>query len=485
MELFEESGEHGDVPVLPDSGAKYARLVVEKHISIVLDVSGFRQGERKRFATDFAEEFFHLKKSQRSAVHLFVEEAQLFAPQRVRPDEARMLGAFENIIRLGRNYGVGATMISQRPQSINKEVLSQVECLCVLQVNGTHERKALEEWVQEAGADRKLVGELPGLSRGEGFVWSPSWLRRFDRVRFSKKTTFDASATPEVGRSTRAAKLAPVDIEALKNDIQEVIAKAKEDDPKELKARIRELQRNRDPQADPALVRSLQSRIRELESYSSQSAKTIDNYRSKLAKIASLSSEVEITASIPTTVVSTQRSIPRPIVSSKPSAPRNEGADGLRAGARRMLAVLCQWYPSGRTESQLAAQVQMKKTGGTWAAYKSDLRKGGFVEIGPDGLWYATDAGRDYLGADIPDTPTTTEEVVSLWGEKLRKGAREMLDVLVHHGGNSVSRESLGRQVSMESSGGTFAAYLSDLRQAGLIVVDRDGIRANEETLFL
>lgn len=35
------------------------------------------------------------------------------------------------------------------------------------------------------------------------------------------------------------------------------------------------------------------------------------------------------------------------------------------------------------------------------------------------------------------------------------------------------------------SSGGTFGAYLSDLKQAGLILVDRDGVRANAETLFL
>jgi len=37
----------------------------------------------------------------------------------------------------------------------------------------------------------------------------------------------------------------------------------------------------------------------------------------------------------------------------------------------------------------------------------------------------------------------------------------------------------------MESTGGTFSAYLSDLKQAGLIVVDREGVRANEETMFL
>jgi uncharacterized protein len=242
-DIFIAGGEHGDVPVLPEAGARFAKLVVEKNVSMVLDVSSFRQGERKRFATDFAEEFFHLKKAQRSAVHLFIEEAQLFCPQRTGPEEARMLGAFENIIRLGRNYGIGATMISQRPQSINKEVLSQVECLCVLQVNGTHERKALEEWVQEAGADRRLVGELPGLARGEGFIWSPSWMRIFKRVRFGTKTTFDASATPEVGKATKAALLTAVDVEALKADLQSVIESAEKDDPKTLRRKIAELEK--------------------------------------------------------------------------------------------------------------------------------------------------------------------------------------------------------------------------------------------------
>jgi DNA helicase HerA-like ATPase len=33
-----------------------------------------------------------------------------------------MLGAIEDIVRLGRNFGIGVSMISQRPQSINTEV---------------------------------------------------------------------------------------------------------------------------------------------------------------------------------------------------------------------------------------------------------------------------------------------------------------------------------------------------------------------------
>ena len=511
-DIFIAGGEHGDVPVLPESGARFARLVVEKNISLVLDVSGFRQGERKRFAADFAEEFFHLKKTQRSAVHLFVEEAQLFVPQRCGPDEARMLGAYENIIRLGRNYGIGATLISQRPQSVNKEVLSQVECLCVLQVNGSHERKALEEWVQEAGADRKLVGELPGLARGEGYVWSPSWLRVFQRVRFSKKVTFDASATPEVGKATRAALLTQIDVEALKQDLQSVIQSAEKDDPKALRRRIGELEREArtaSPAAGPRIEKELEraqgelriaeGKIEELgiklsrECARSQQLQTYLDAFVKVQVAAEALKPIEPFVMLKPEIPSQARpvQIPRimrvqpPAQYGLPALARTESNGNLRAGARRMLACLCQWFPSGRAESQVAAQVQMKKTGGTWAAYKSDLRNGGYIQIGNDGLWYATDAGRDYLGAEIPDTPSTTEEVVALWGEKLRKGAREMLDVLVRHKGRCVTRDELGQAINMEPTGGTFAAYLSDLKKAGLIVVDRDGVRANEETLML
>lgn len=519
-DIFIIGGEHGDVGIVPEAGARIARLMVEKNISAVIDISGFRQGERKRFAADFAEEFFHRKKAQRSAVHFFIEEAQLFIPQRCGPDEARMLGAFEHIVRLGRNYGIGATIISQRPQSVNKEVLSQVECLCVLQVNGTHERKALDEWVQEAGADRRLVNELPGLGRGEGYVWSPSWLRIFERVRFAKKTTFDTSATPEVGRAAKAAMLSSVDVEKLKEDLAAVVKEAEADNPKVLRKRIGELERELSnvqktgnpsvPPADDRIVKALQARIGELETYSADLVRTNDELREAMKAFESLREPLESCARAVGAIRPMILKVPKDFrlpddfgkdagkIQFDPySSPRNAVAHckssggsaaettHLRAGARRMLAVLCQWHPAGRTEAQLAAQVQMKKTGGTWAAYKSDLRGRGFIEVRSDGLWYAMESGRDYLGADIPDAPSTTEEVVSLWGAKLRKGAREMLEVLVRRGGRAMSRAELGGAVGMEPSGGTFAAYLTDLRQAGLIVTEHGEVRANAETLLL
>ncbi len=240
--IFVLGGDHGDVPLTPDAGARIARFIVETGASVVLDISGFRIGERKRFAWEFGEELLHLKKKHRTAMHLFIEEAQLLIPQRVGRDEARMVGAYEHIVRLGRNYGIGCTLITQRPQSVNKEALNQVECLCVLQVTGPQERKALEDWVQEVGGQRELVGELPGLRQGEGYVWSPAWLRTYRRVRFAKKTTFDASATPEVGAAAKPVTLSAMDVETLRSSLKDVIERAEADDPAALRKRIADLE---------------------------------------------------------------------------------------------------------------------------------------------------------------------------------------------------------------------------------------------------
>lgn len=202
---------YADIRIKPHDGGRLgAALADEKAGSVVVDISPWSKTERSRFGADFAEEFFRAKKTRRTPVHLFLEEAQLLVPERYGGSAARMVGAFFDLIRLGRNYGIGTTLISQRPQSINKEVLSQTECLIVLQVNGTHERKALEAWVAEHGQDRALVGQLPGLETGEAFIWSPNWLRKFERIQIGKIKTYDSSATPRMGEKAPTIVVPPI-----------------------------------------------------------------------------------------------------------------------------------------------------------------------------------------------------------------------------------------------------------------------------------
>jgi hypothetical protein len=238
-------GEHADVPLEPTSGALMADLIVDKHISVVLDVMHFRKAERTRFATAFAEQFFHRKKTARTACHLFIEEAQAYLPQMVKGDDARMVGVFEDIGKVGRNYGIGTTLISQRPQAINKDVLNQVEVLLAFQTNGPQERKAIAGWTAEnTAAGAAMMQELPGLPVGDALVWSPQWLRLAKRVHIAERETYNASSTPtQQAKSIAPRRLAKDDLDAIAADLAATIEKAKADDPKTLRARIAELER--------------------------------------------------------------------------------------------------------------------------------------------------------------------------------------------------------------------------------------------------
>lgn len=235
-------GLRGDIPLEATGGGLIAEIVTDSGRSMVIDVSQFSLSDRKRFATSFGERLWQRKKGEArpSPLHLVIEESQLIVPQFTGRggDEARMVGIYEEIIRLGRNYGIGVSMISQRPQSVNKEVLNQTECLFVGQVNGAQEREALRKWITHQGMDVSLVNELPTLPIGTFYVWSPQWLQILQKIRIGKKTTLDASSTPRVGESKERREPKPLDLDDLKQKMTATIERAKADDPKHLRAEL-------------------------------------------------------------------------------------------------------------------------------------------------------------------------------------------------------------------------------------------------------
>jgi len=239
-------GEHGDIPITPGSGKMMAEVIVNRHISCVVDLKLFRANQRKEFVTDFAEELYHLKSTQRSPMHIFLEEARKFIPQKpMGKMDTRMIGAFEDIVRLGRNYGLGVSLIDQRPQSVNKEVLSQTELLILHQLTGTHERKVMKEWVQEKTTDGvNSLDELASLQAGECFFWSPGLMRTFAKVKVGKKRTYDASATPELGDDYSDIKMKPLstgDLVVLHESMAKVVEEVAAKDPVKLRAEVRKL----------------------------------------------------------------------------------------------------------------------------------------------------------------------------------------------------------------------------------------------------
>lgn len=501
-------GEHGDVPLDGDSGKLIADFVIDNHASVILSLRHLSMNEQRQLATDFAERIYERKgkAEHRDALHIFVDECDEFVPQNIEQGKQRLFGAFDRLVRRGRSSGIGITLISQRPQVVNKSVLSQCETLICHRMLHKLERKAVDEWVQAHDTEGRrdvFMQSLASLARGEAWVWSPSWLDVFKKVRMRQRETFDSSATPVAGKQAVVPRhVAAVDLDALREKLKKTIDKSKENDPLVLRRRIRELEATRGVTPEELLAeRNSANLLRDQLSGALERENSLHERLSGIQKrlralILETSDEQESTEVVCTTAalqLKPETEWPKPTLEgfSGHAILKNIGVPDdpkptskLRAGAERMLACIAQWYPHGRSEAQVAAQVQMKRTGGTWAAYKSDLKTAGYLEV-RNGAWHATKAGVAYFGGNMPKAPRTTEEVVALWEPKLRSGARAMLNVLVKHRGQPMSRERLGEWVEMEPSGGTFSAYLSDLRTAGLIITDGGAVRANAETLFL
>jgi hypothetical protein len=238
-------GMHGDLPLEVGAGKLIADTIVDRNLSAVIDVSQFEtDADKTRFATDFAARFFFRKKQKPSAVHIFLEEAQEFVPQNPQREEGRMLHAFTRLFKIGRNFGVGGSIISQRPQEVNKKVLNLTEILFVFQLTGPQERKTVEWWIAEHDIDEDIAAYLPKLKRGCPHVWSPALLNISKVVPISKKVTFDASSTPKVGANAESLReLAPIDLDKLRKDMAATVERAKAEDPKELQRQVAELKK--------------------------------------------------------------------------------------------------------------------------------------------------------------------------------------------------------------------------------------------------
>ncbi len=207
-------GAHADVPLTSGMGAALGRLVGTQALACVVDVSDLGSGAARRgFMTAFTEALYD---SNTEPLHLVLDEADLWAPQRVPPDGADLLGRVEEIVRRGRARGFVPWLITQRPAVLHKDVLSQADILVAMKLTSSQDRAAVGRWIEgqaDRAEGRRILAALPRLARGEGWVWAPSDLV-LARVAFPRIQTFDSSgAPPRIER--RQATPAAADLSAL------------------------------------------------------------------------------------------------------------------------------------------------------------------------------------------------------------------------------------------------------------------------------
>lgn len=476
-------GYHGDVPLERGGAELVADLIVDESLSCVVDVSAFESERAKReFLTAFAERLFRRKgqPGKGTPLHLFLEEADDYAPQRhTGPDMARCLGAFQRIVKQGRARGLGSTMITQRSASLNKDLLSQIETLIVLRTTAPQDRKAIEAWVEYHALSDELLESLSGLKSGEAWVWSP-WLNVVKRTQIHRRGTFDSGATPTLQSSRASATLADVDLESVRKQMATTIERHKAEDPRELKKRIAELERAAKVKTtDTVKPCNHADEIRQLRQHAKNAETEYYRHRAGVAKAAtSLAKIAEQLSAIakkltngdgPATTLDlrsfdtpTGRTVERRIAAPERAARKVQteiassgDLDGVQQRIVNTIAMLCE-RDLPRTRDAVARWMGVHPNGGRFNRSLARLRESGRL----DGF-VLTDQG---LALVQPIATGIDALLDALQEDTKRRIVRELMEVK-----GSLSREQLAERLGIHPNGGRFNRDLAWLRAMGVL----------------
>jgi hypothetical protein len=211
--------ENADIHLTDDMGKQIAQAVVSNNISCVISTFGMSKKGQRKLIADFSEELIKINNTPR---HVFIEEAHEFVPQRVTGDIGRCFSAVEALVVMGRNRGLGVTLINQRAATINKDVLTQIDTLLAFRNVAPQDRLALRDWVEVHASQENFDAfwmSLPSLPTGEGWIWSPEWLEKFERIKIRERETLHPDRE-KLGLTLEFPKLEQADIQEFINSFK-------------------------------------------------------------------------------------------------------------------------------------------------------------------------------------------------------------------------------------------------------------------------
>jgi len=193
---FDVMGAHGGLQELPNiEGLEpkqgetvnlkgLVQRISNEPTSFIVDISDLSLEKQQNLVGEYCHEMLSAKLGK--GVMTFFEECQDFVPQQAKPMSAQ---GVIRLCKLGRQYGYGVCLISQRPASVSKDALSQCSVYIIHNLINHRDLKAVEDQMG-FGADReqvkKVLSDVASATEGEVICYSPSYFRTEGFYRASK-----------------------------------------------------------------------------------------------------------------------------------------------------------------------------------------------------------------------------------------------------------------------------------------------------------
>ncbi len=482
------AGKGHDFPANPQIAEILARRSLEFGFSLIVDLYEMRRHDQVRFVKNFLEALVAAPKEIRRNVYVFIDETQIFAPEK---EKSESLNAVIDLATRGRKRGLCLIASVQRLSRLHKDVAA--ECLNKLigRTSLVNDRKRAAEELGLTSQQESLA--LRNLKPGQFHCYGPA----ISSDEVVKATIGQPqTSTPKGSQSRVKSPVATARVKQLLSKLTDLPKEAEEEvrDRAALSARVRDLERElrRAPKAEPDGEAIRKAEDRGWARAARQFKDLIEKTNHGLAKIKVAVSTIEdlplpqgsleTTGSIAPAKVVVPKSPPAGVIMGK--RPRGGIVDfSLGRGEKEILKFLALREGKSFTKSQICVMVGFANSG-TFGTYISRLVTAGLVQ--KEGTHYTLAAGaateaQAILGHEYhaPD-----KNALEQWLSKLGDGPKRIYEVLIENPDTTFQKDELAEQTGFANSG-TFGTYLSRLSTLGLAIRDGGGIRFNTEVMHL
>lgn len=489
-----------DAVATPKTAALLAKRLLETNVSAVLDIYELKSHDRQEFVRKFLEAIVNIPKKLWHPVVVVLDEAHVFAPEK---GSSTSTNSVIDIATRGRKRGQCLIAATQRLSKLSKDVAAE---LSNKMIGRTGLDIDVKRAADEIGMPIKEAREtLWKMKPGEFYIYGPALTGSVERMRVGRVRTTHGS-----NQDVQALPPAPSSkIKKILEDLEDLPAQSEEEartlSDMRLQLRtatqeIRTLKRTGGGVSEKEIKRRIIEA--EIAAYHNGVASVVPEdpkhkrlmlqMKVGLDKLSDIANKFNDEL---TEVVTKKYIPPAPAVkeTTQPRKPFTTSIEYLgdvslgEGGMLRMLKVLASMYPQGYTKSQMALLSRLSPRSGTFGTYLGNLNKYGFLRVegsGRNAIYYTTEEGLSYLGADVPEAPITHEEAMNQWGAKLPAGCFKMLKIIVEAGPDGISREDMAIEAEMSSTSGTFGTYMGYIRRNELAVESSEKIWVANDILF-
>lgn len=493
-------GSDGEIAIDVRSARLLARKLIELHASAVIDLGDLVEPEKKRkYAKEFLDALIELPRALWNPTIICIDEAHLLCPESGKAiDSAKSV---INLCSVGRKRNLCAVLASQRISKLHKDALAEQKNIFIGNTWLDIDQKRAGDILGISNAARQ---HLRDLDKGEFYAFGPALLtkgvQRFQaddsltkppktgerhKLIIPKASDVVSHIVSKLADLTQKAEEEIKSLEQAQRRINELerALRATPTTPQQVNTKDFEKRYQTEIDRERRLKEEAETNLRKLYEQVEMLKKQNAGLLSKMLEINQLSGvakvDIEMTEPKPLPIQMPRREAiykPSPVPLGRPVRPVVQSGAALGKAERAILTVLAQ-YPHGKPKAKVAVIAGYSHNGGGFNNALGSLRSKGFIEGSKDQL-QITDVGVSALG-DFTPLPTG-RELAEYWMTQLGKAERLILEALVLHYPNPMTKDELGRYTGYEPNGGGFNNALGKLRTLELISGGKDALKASE-----